>query len=151
MHAEPFLCDDRAALHPLGHAQRAADRRGVRPRAVGADHRQSVVGEGYATGHFGKWHLGNVPGRLPTDQGFDEWYGIPDTSDETVWPSQPEFDPSVAHVAHIYEGTKGSPSREVKPYDLTTRPEIDMEITDKAIDFMDRNAAAKKPFYAYVP
>ena len=41
----------------------------------------------------------------------------------------------------LNEGTKGSPSREVKPYDLTTRPEIDMQITDKTIDFMDRNAA----------
>jgi arylsulfatase len=35
---------------------------------------------GYATGHFGKWHLGNVDGRLPTDHGFDEWYGIADTT-----------------------------------------------------------------------
>lgn len=106
---------------------------------------------GYATGLFGKWHLGNVQGRLPTDQGFDEWYGIPDTTDETLWPTQAGFDESVAHLAHIYEGEKGSPSRQVVPYDLTTRPEIDMEITDKTIDFMERSATAKKPFYAYVP
>jgi arylsulfatase A-like enzyme len=32
---------------------------------------------GYATGHFGKWHLGATEGRFPTNQGFDEWYGIP--------------------------------------------------------------------------
>ena len=32
---------------------------------------------GYATGMFGKWHLGDTEGRYPTDQGFDEWYGIP--------------------------------------------------------------------------
>ena len=37
---------------------------------------------GYATGHFGKWHLGSSEGRLPTDQGFDEWYGISKTTDE---------------------------------------------------------------------
>ncbi|MBW2233055.1 MAG: sulfatase-like hydrolase/transferase, partial [Deltaproteobacteria bacterium] len=30
---------------------------------------------GYATGIFGKWHLGDTEGRYPTDQGFDEWYG----------------------------------------------------------------------------
>ena len=30
---------------------------------------------GYATGMFGKWHLGLTEGRFPTDQGFDEWYG----------------------------------------------------------------------------
>jgi hypothetical protein len=34
-----------------------------------------LSGVGYATAHFGKWHLGSAPGRLPTDQGFDEWYG----------------------------------------------------------------------------
>jgi arylsulfatase A-like enzyme len=28
---------------------------------------------GYATGMFGKWHLGDTEGRFPTDQGFDEW------------------------------------------------------------------------------
>ena len=31
---------------------------------------------GYSTGMFGKWHLGRTEGRFPTDQGFDEWYGI---------------------------------------------------------------------------
>jgi arylsulfatase len=30
---------------------------------------------GYATGMYGKWHLGRTEGRFPTDQGFDEWYG----------------------------------------------------------------------------
>src|SRR5262245_16659747 len=40
---------------------------------------------GYATGHFGKWHLGSDDGRLPNDQGFDEWFGIPRT-DEAFWP-----------------------------------------------------------------
>src|SRR6185295_14224661 len=42
---------------------------------------------GYATGAFGKWHLGSENGRLPNDQGFDEWYGIPRTTDEAFWPS----------------------------------------------------------------
>jgi arylsulfatase len=34
---------------------------------------------GYVTGAFGKWHLGHTKGRFPTDQGFDEWYGIPNS------------------------------------------------------------------------
>jgi arylsulfatase A-like enzyme len=41
---------------------------------------------GYATGAFGKWHLGSVPERLPNRRGFDEWYGIPRTTDEAFWP-----------------------------------------------------------------
>ncbi len=110
-----------------------------------------LAGHGYATGHFGKWHLGNIQGRFPTDQGFDEWYGIPDTTDESLWPTEPGFDPQVAHVAHIMEGRKGQPTREVEVYDLTNRPEIDMEITRRTIDFIKRSAAAKQPFYAYVP
>ena len=48
-----------------------------------------LSGAGYSTGHFGKWHLGSVDGRLPNDQGFDEWYGIPRTTDEAFWPSTP--------------------------------------------------------------
>ena len=36
---------------------------------------------GYTTGIFGKWHLGDTEGRYPTDQGFDEWNGIPRSSD----------------------------------------------------------------------
>src|SRR5262249_13808552 len=37
---------------------------------------------GYATGMWGKWHLGSAEARFPTHQGFDEWYGIPRTYDE---------------------------------------------------------------------
>ena len=31
---------------------------------------------GYATALFGKWHCGEVPGRMPNDMGFDEWWGV---------------------------------------------------------------------------
>ena len=49
---------------------------------------------GYATGMFGKWHLGDSEGRYPTDQGFDEWYGIPNSSDESYWPDNGAFQAS---------------------------------------------------------
>ena len=42
---------------------------------------------GYATALNGKWHLGSENGRLPNDQGFDDWYGIPRTTDEAMWPT----------------------------------------------------------------
>jgi arylsulfatase A-like enzyme len=43
---------------------------------------------GYATGMWGKWHLGSAEARFPTHQGFDEWYGIPRTYDEAMWPGK---------------------------------------------------------------
>jgi hypothetical protein len=42
---------------------------------------------GYATGTWGKWHLGSIEERLPTHQGFDEWYGIPRSYLGAMWPS----------------------------------------------------------------
>jgi arylsulfatase A-like enzyme len=69
---------------------------------------------GYATGHFGKWHLGDSQGRYPTDQGFDEWYGIPNTTDVSMYPSAPEYDPKVAPLGHIMEGRKGEKSRNLE-------------------------------------
>jgi arylsulfatase A-like enzyme len=38
---------------------------------------QLLSAQGYATGMWGKWHLGSIEERLPTHRGFDEWYGIP--------------------------------------------------------------------------
>jgi len=49
----------------------------------------------YKTALFGKWHLGDVEGRLPTDQGFDEWFGVKNTTDEAGYSSTPQFDPDV--------------------------------------------------------
>jgi arylsulfatase A-like enzyme len=106
---------------------------------------------GYATGLFGKWHLGDREGRLPTNQGFDEWYGIPNTTDVTLYPSAPGFDPKVAPVGYIMEGRKGEKSRNLEIYDLKTRRTIDSEITKRTIDFMKRSVKDGKPFYAYVP
>lgn len=37
---------------------------------------------------FGKWHLGDLKGHLPTDQGFDYYYGIPYSNDMYIAPSQ---------------------------------------------------------------
>src|SRR4029077_15391543 len=46
--------------------------------------------QGYATGMWGKWHLGSTEERFPTHQGFDEWYGIPRSYTESMWPDSNE-------------------------------------------------------------
>jgi arylsulfatase A-like enzyme len=109
---------------------------------------------GYATGAFGKWHLGHTPGRYPTDQGFDEWYGIPNSTDEAYWPDSSQFQPNSAPeavVEHVMQGKKGEVPQNLKVYDLVERRTIDREITDKAKDFMSRQVKADKPFFAYIP
>lgn len=106
---------------------------------------------GYSTGAFGKWHLGSAPERLPNYQGFDEWYGIPRTTDESMYPSQPGAQALGVPFMHTLEGRKCEKSREVAVYDLDQRRLIDEEITRRTIDFMRRSVSSGKPFYAYVP
>jgi arylsulfatase len=106
---------------------------------------------GYATGMFGKWHLGHTAGRFPTDQGFDEWYGIPNSSDESVWEELDGYAESGVEGTFIYEGKKGSPPRQVMTYDLEQRPLIDLELTKRSIDFMRRQVEAGQPFFLFVP
>jgi arylsulfatase A-like enzyme len=109
---------------------------------------------GYATGAFGKWHLGHTEGRFPTNQGFDEWYGIPNSTDEAFWPGSTLFRPKsnpFAHPEQVMEAKKGETPKNVKVYDLEQRRVIDREITDKAMDFMSRQVKAGKPFFAYIP
>lgn len=107
-------------------------------------------GSGYATACFGKWHLGDQPGRLPHDRGFDEWYGIPRTTNESMFTSTPGFDPKVVPLPFVMEGRRGEPARELHVYDLDARRQIDGELTSRTIDFMRRHAG-KQPFFAYVP
>ena len=106
---------------------------------------------GYRTGMFGKWHLGRTDGRYPTDQGFDEWYGVPNSTDESAYSSAPGFADSGVEETYVLEATRGQTPRKVRPYRLDYRPEIDRDLTDRAMDFMERNVAAGKPFFIYLP
>ncbi len=112
---------------------------------------------GYVTGMFGKWHLGDTQGRYPTDQGFDEWYGIPNSTDEGFWNQNdnPRFrrdvHPLTQRVYSIMEGRKGEPARVVRPYDMKERKLMDCELTDRSIDFMKRHSNGDKPFFLFIP
>jgi arylsulfatase len=110
---------------------------------------ESLSAIGYATALYGKWHLGSHDGRLPNDQGFDEWYGIPRTTDEALWPGSPGYSAAVMPPEQIMEGRKGEKSRAVRVYDVEQRRLMDAEITKRAIAFMERHTQAKKPFFAY--
>jgi arylsulfatase A len=109
-----------------------------------------VKQKGYATAIFGKWHLGHHPQFLPTNHGFDEYFGLPYSND--MWP----YHPGVRHLPEaerlkkwphlpLFDGTKVV-NPNVTPNDqrnLTT------QYTERAVDFIDRNH--EKPFFLYVP
>ena len=110
-----------------------------------------LADEGYVSAAFGKWHLGDVEGRFPTDQGFDEWYGFPHSSNAPLRELQPGYDEALVGPDGIYEGRKGGETKRVADYDLAMRPLFDREVTDRALEFIDKHADSEKPFFLYLP
>jgi arylsulfatase len=113
---------------------------------------EMLTDAGYATGMFGKWHLGDTEGRFPTDQGFDEWYGIPNSSDRAFWPDSDSFQEDAGvEFTYITTSKRGETPKKHEVYGRAKRATIDREITDHAIDFIKRKAKTKQPFFAYLP
>ena len=112
---------------------------------------EAMSAAGYATAMYGKWHLGDKEGRYPMDKGFDEWYGIPRTTNESMFMEAVGFDPAVVEPPYVMEGSKGSPAEKRELYNLEMRRKIDGELTRRSCDFILRRAADAKPFFLYVP
>jgi arylsulfatase A-like enzyme len=113
---------------------------------------EALKSAGYATALFGKWHLGgDFPEgrREPTHQGFDEFWGIPRTSNEahtSIAQGHKEPDSSF-----IWEGKRGEPTRNVKPFNMATRRTVDREAAERGVAFIERNVRDKQPFFLYYP
>jgi arylsulfatase A-like enzyme len=109
---------------------------------------------GYQTALFGKWHLGGatwIRNRTPIDQGFDEWYGIPNTSNEALWVTNPSLAPKPNDSSFVWEQRAGTAPRRVKLFDLPARALVDREAAQKSIEFMGRSVKARRPFFVYYP
>ncbi|MEM7202080.1 MAG: sulfatase [Planctomycetota bacterium] len=95
---------------------------------------------GYATGCFGKWHLGHHRGLLPLDQGFDAWFGTPYSNDMAQ-----AHRPANTRYRFRLPLLRDDAVIEWEPdQSLLTR-----RITEAAIEFIDAHRDA--PFFAYVP
>ncbi|OSP54241.1 hypothetical protein BV911_13845 [Pseudoruegeria sp. SK021] len=119
---------------------------------------------GYATALYGKWHLGNEQGRLPNDQGFDEWWGIPNSWDQSGFTSYPMYNLLAKEILaeekktellnvppHVLEGKKGEPSKPAMDLDMKIRPVIDADyLIPKTVAFIKEQAEAEKPFFVYL-
>jgi arylsulfatase A len=89
---------------------------------------QMLKSAGYATMCVGKWHLGNLPQYLPTNRGFDQFYGIPYSIDQGTRP--------LMYNTDVIE----------EPANLET---LTQRYTQIATDFISRSKGA--PFFLYLP
>jgi arylsulfatase len=113
---------------------------------------EALKSVGYATGLFGKWHLGGdrpEGRREPSHQGFDEYYGVPRTSNESL--TTIANGQTAPGTSFIWEGRAGAPSRNVKVFDLEARRTVDRESADRGIAFMERSVREGRPFFFYYP
>ena len=112
---------------------------------------QLLSRQGYATAHYGKWHLGDQPARQPHQRGFDEWWGLLETHDSSLWEDAPGFAGSQVQQEQLWHGVSGEPSVSDGPYGTTERSHFDAEVFIRATDFITRASSNKQPFFAYLP
>jgi arylsulfatase A-like enzyme len=109
---------------------------------------------GYATSLYGKWHLGEVEGRLPTDQGFDEWWGYRNSVDEAGYTAYAAYRALAKakgkETPKVWEGKKGQKSTAVRELNMEVRPLLDELIVEKVTNFITRASKSDKPFFTYV-
>jgi len=101
--------------------------------------------QGYDTAMYGKWHLGYVDDRLPINQGFDEWWGFPFSTDVSWFPDAVGFDPTLFGTPRLYEGRKGEGVKTLQPYDKKVRPYVDAIIAEKSAAYIKQHANGDKP------
>jgi arylsulfatase len=110
--------------------------------------------QGYATGQFGKNHLGDRDKHLPTAHGFDEFFGnlyhlnAEEEPETYYYPKDPEFRKRFGPRGVIHSSADGK-IEDTGPLTTKRMETIDEEIFAKTIDFVDRNAQAKKPFFVW--
>lgn len=107
--------------------------------------------QGYTTAHFGKWHLGDIESRQPNARGFDEWWGLLETHDSSLWSEAAGHDPALVPHEQLWQGVAGQPSTPAGDYGVEERRFFDSQVFDKTHDFVRRAAAASTPFFAYLP
>jgi arylsulfatase len=117
---------------------------------------------GYATGQFGKNHLGDRDEYLPTAHGFDEFFGNLYHLNAEEEPEHPDYpDPDQFPNFRKRYGPRGvlraTMSRNGRQRVVDTGPltrkrmeTIDDEITDAAIDFIERKSKRRNPFFVWI-
>jgi len=130
--------------------------------AVGLQDRDITIAEalkthGYATGQFGKNHLGDKDEYLPTKHGFDEFLGnlyhlnAEEEPERPYWP-QDKNDPFVKQFSPrgVLHATADGKIEDTGPLTRKRMETIDDETTKAAIEYMQKQKAAGKPFFTWM-
>jgi arylsulfatase len=106
---------------------------------------------GYMTGQFGKNHLGDRDEHLPTNHGFDEFFGnlyhlnAEEEPEHPDYPQSEEFKKKFGPRG-VIKSTADGKIEDTGPLTRKRMETVDEEVTTAALDFMDRAHAANKPF-----
>jgi len=109
---------------------------------------------GYTTGQFGKNHLGDLDEHLPSNHGFDEFFGnlyhlnAEEEPENADYPQSPEFKKRFGPRGVIHSFADGR-IEDTGPLTRKRMETIDEEVTERALDFMDRAHAAETPFFLW--
>jgi arylsulfatase A-like enzyme len=110
--------------------------------------------QGYATAQYGKNHLGDRDEHLPTAHGFDEFMGnlyhlnAEEEPENVDYPKDPAFREKFGPRGVIKSSADGK-LEDTGPLTRKRMETIDYEVTDGALDFIDRASASEKPFFLW--
>ncbi|HEY5758347.1 MAG TPA: arylsulfatase [Steroidobacter sp.] len=114
--------------------------------------------QGYATGQFGKNHLGDRDEHLPTNHGFDEFFGnlyhlnAEEEPEGYFYPKDPEFKKKFGPRGVIHSWSQPGGKRKIEvtgPLNKARMPTIDEEFLDAAKKFIATSAQNEKPFFVW--
>ncbi len=109
---------------------------------------------GYMTGQFGKNHLGDQDEHLPTNHGFDEFFGnlyhlnAEDEPEHPDYPKDPAFKKRFGPRGAIHSFADGKIT-DTGPVTKKRMETIDEEFLGATLKFIDKAHAAKKPFFVW--
>ncbi len=113
---------------------------------------------GYATGQFGKNHLGDKDQYLPTVHGFDEFFGnlyhlnAEEEPEDPDYPTDPEFKKHFGPRGVLHckaDGKGGQTIVDTRPLTKKRMETIDDEVTERALKFIDETHKSGKPFFLW--
>ena len=109
---------------------------------------------GYMTGQFGKNHLGDRDEHLPTNHGFDEFFGnlyhlnAEEEPENEDYPQDPAFREKYGPRGVIRSAADGE-IQDTGPLTKKRMETVDDETSTAAIDFIERAVKADKPFFVW--